>query len=225
MTNRPLPDYIYRRRRYAALLALLVVVALAVLLMSSLGGGKDSNEAQPAQTSAFDRTTPTPTPEVSPTAGATSAVAAPSDSPSASPSPSPLPAAKKTSCAVEDLIVEARANQPTFGGDERPTFYLTVKNPTQADCKVDLRKDGLKFEVYDLANNHRIWGDTDCNASEDTSERVFPAGQERHYEAIWSRTTSAPNQCDNRQPVPAGSYFLHTLVGQNHSEAFTFNLK
>lgn len=121
--------------------------------------------------------------------------------------------------------MEAKADKPTFESDERPTFYLTVKNPTKADCKIDLRKDGLKFEVYDLASNQRMWADTDCNPSEDTSERVFPAGQERSYQAVWSRTTSAPNQCGNRQPVPAGSYFLHTLVGNNNSEAFTFNLK
>ncbi|MDU0478951.1 hypothetical protein QVA66_06840 [Staphylococcus chromogenes] len=222
MTNRPLPDYIYRRRRIAALLVLLVVIAMAVWLMMSLGGPQHKQE-QPAATSAFDRTSLTPTPEATPTGNATS-TAKPSESASPAPTPTNV-VANKTTCAVEDLIVEARANQPTFGAEDRPTFYLTVKNPTKADCKVDLRKDGLKFEVYDLANNHRIWGDTDCNPSEDTSERIFPAGQERHYEAVWSRTTSAPNQCDNRQPVPAGSYFLHTLVGQNHSEAFTFNLK
>lgn len=125
---------------------------------------------------------------------------------------------------MEDLEILAAADKPSYGPDERPKFYLTVKNPTAADCKIDLRKDGLRFEVYDLKTNNLLWADTDCNPSEDTSERIFPAGQERHYEAVWSRTTSAPGQCANRQPVPAGSYFLHTLVGKNNSEAFTFNL-
>ncbi|WP_047240892.1 hypothetical protein [Corynebacterium epidermidicanis] len=224
MTNRPLPDYIYRRRRIAALVVLLVIVALIVWLLASLGGGKGTEEQpQPTSVNAFERETAVATPTAS-----TSPSPSPTASQSATPTPTGTPAlaaADKTTCAVEDLIVEARANQPSFGPEDRPTFYLTVKNPTKADCKVDLRKDGLKFEVYDLATNHRVWGDTDCNPSEDSGERVFPAGQERHYEAIWSRTTSAPNACDNRQPVPPGSYFLHTLVGENHSEAFTFNVK
>lgn len=221
MTNRPLPDYIYRRRRIGALLVLLVVIALTLWAMTSCGGGKKS-DPQPTATNAFDKSSQVPTP--GPTSSGT-ATPAPTATATPTPALSPTPvAALKTTCSVSDLVVEARANQPTYGPDERPTFYLTIKNPTKADCKVDLRKDGLKFEVYDLANNSRVWADTDCNPSEDSSERVFPAGQERHYEAVWSRTTSAPGKCDNRQPVPAGSYFLHTLVGQNHSDPFPFNV-
>lgn len=217
MNQKPLPEIIYIRRRVAAVVLLLIVVALSIWLMVAVGGKKDPKPAPEPTTSAFDRTTTaaaTPQPSSSATATA-----------SATPAPTSTVAAPKKSCALEDLIITATADKPNYGPEERPKFYLSVKNPTAADCKIDLREHGLKFEVYDLKTNQRLWTDTDCNPSEDTSERTFPAGQERHYEAIWSRTTSAPNQCNARQPVPAGSYFLHTLVGNNNSEAFTFNLK
>lgn len=214
MTQRH-PEIIYVRRRVAAVILLLIVVALAIWWMVSLGNKKPEPAPAPAP-NAFTTSMATPTPSATPSASATASA-------SATPSPTPTPEAKST-CALEDLIITASADRPNYGPEDRPKFYLTVKNPTKADCKIDLRKDGLRFEVYDLATNKPIWADTDCNPSEDTSERTFPAGEERHYEAIWSRTTSAPGQCNNRQPVPAGSYFLHTLVGKNNSEAFTFNL-
>ncbi|MEJ5929000.1 hypothetical protein WG915_10305 [Corynebacterium sp. H128] len=219
MTQKQLPEIIYIRRRIAAVVALLIIVALAIWLMVSCGGGNEQDPEPTTSASAFDKTT-SPTASTSASATASpSASATATASPSATPTPEP-----KKSCSLEDLVVTASADKPNYGPDERPKFYLTVKNPTAADCKIDLRKDGLKFEVYNLGTNERLWADTDCNPSEDTSERTFPAGEERHYEAVWSRTTSAPNQCDARQPAPAGSYFLHTLVGANNSEAFTFNL-
>lgn len=214
MTQRH-PEIIYIRRRVAAVILLLIVVALCIWLMVGQGDKKDESASAPAP-NAFA----TPTAEApSPVAPADTAPA----SASATHTPTPTPEEVAT-CALEDLIITAAADKPSYGPQERPKFYLTVKNPTKADCKIDLRKDGLRFEVYDLATNKPVWADTDCNPSEDTSERTFPAGEERHYEATWSRTTSAPGQCDNRQTVPAGSYFLHTLVGKNNSEAFTFNL-
>lgn len=220
MTQKQLPEIIYIRRRVAAIFIVLVVVALAIWLMVSMGGDKEPTPvAEPTSTSAFTRdATPTAIPETS-SAAATSPAATEAATDTATPTPEP-----KKSCSLEDLVITANADKPSYGPDERPKFYLSVKNPTAADCKIDLRKDGLRFEVYDLATNQLLWADTDCNPSEDTSERTFPAGEERHYEAVWSRTTSAPNQCNARQPVPAGSYFLHTLVGDNNSEAFTFNL-
>lgn len=225
MTQKPLPEIIYIRRRVAAAVIVLLVVALAVWLMVSLGGKKDPEPTPSGTTSAFDHTTSAaPSPSASSTATSTgTASASASASPTATASATPT-AQAKTTCALEDLIITAIADKPSYGPEDRPKFYLSVKNPTKADCKIDLRKDGLRFEVYDLKTNQIIWADTDCNPSEDTSERVFPAGQERHYEAVWSRTTSAPGKCEARQPVPAGSYFLHTLVGKNNSEAFTFNL-
>lgn len=212
MTQRH-PEIIYVRRRVAAVILLLVVVALSIWLMVSLGAKKEPAPAPEPAPNAFTTAIASPTPSATPTVSSPTSSIAPTTT-----------AVAKNSCALQDLIITANADKPNYGPEDRPKFYLTVKNPTAVDCKIDLRKDGLRFEVYDLASNKLMWADTDCNPSEDTSERIFPAGQERHYEAIWSRTTSAPGQCGNRQPVPAGSYFLHTLVGKNNSEAFTFNL-
>lgn len=102
---------------------------------------------------------------------------------------------------------------------------MTVNNPTAVDCEVDLSDNVLRFEVYDLATNQRIWADVDCNPSEGDGEETFEADSERHYQAVWSRTTSSPDTCASREPVGAGSYFLHGVIGQNASNSHTFNLR
>ena len=122
---------------------------------------------------------------------------------------------KKQSCELSDLQISATSDKPSYEEGQLPEFYMTVKNPTAADCTIDLRDNPLRFEV---------WSDLDCNQPVDGTSRIFPAGSERYYRAVWSRTDSEPGQCGQRNPVPAGSYFLHTVIGNNPSEAHPFNL-
>lgn len=131
---------------------------------------------------------------------------------------------KKQSCELSDLQISATSDKPSYEEGQLPEFYMTVKNPTAADCTIDLRDNPLRFEVYDLSTNRRVWSDLDCNQPVDGTSRIFPAGSERYYRAVWSRTDSEPGQCGQRNPVPAGSYFLHTVIGNNPSEAHPFNL-
>ena len=131
---------------------------------------------------------------------------------------------KKQSCELSDLQISATSDKPSYEEGQLPEFYMTVKNPTAADCTIDLRDNPLRFEVYNLSTNRRVWSDLDCNQPVDGTSRIFPAGSERYYRAVWSRTDSEPGQCGQRNPVPAGSYFLHTVIGNNPSEAHPFNL-
>lgn len=131
---------------------------------------------------------------------------------------------KKQSCELSDLQISATSDKPSYEEGQLPEFYMTVKNPTAADCTIDLRDNPLRFEVYNLSTNRRVWSDLDCNQPVDGTSRIFPAGSERYYRAVWSRTDSEPGKCGQRNPVPAGSYFLHTVIGNNPSEAHPFNL-
>lgn len=230
-------EVIYKRRRMAALLALLVVIALIIWAVVALRGGSSDNEdpeqTNAAVTSSVESSSTKPTAKPSTEKESTEQTSTAKDGaakesekttePSASESTSAKEDAKKT-CELQDLVVSASTNQPTYADNAQPELFMTVKNPTAADCEIDLEKDVLRFEVYSLSTNARIWADVDCNPAVENGTSVFPAGEERYFQATWSRTNSAPDKCDDRAPVPAGAYFLHTVIGSNPSPAVTFNL-
>ncbi|WP_080796706.1 hypothetical protein [Corynebacterium pacaense] len=210
-------EVIYQRRRIAALVVLLLVVALIIWAVVALRGGASPEQTQnAAETSTAEATTPSP--EATTTATSPSASAAPTTT-----TATQAADAKKT-CELADLVLTATSDKPNYGPGEQPQLFMTVANPTAADCRIDLDEQVLRFEIYDLATNARVWSDVDCNPAVETGTREFPAGEERYFQATWSRTTSAPQQCSSRQEVPVGSYYLHTVIGTNPSQALTFNL-
>lgn len=226
---RPLPRKIYIRRRVAALAVLIVLVALIIWIMTLFGGSNhDSQSAavtesttatSPAATTTSPQQQDTPTTQVT-----TAKPAAPGDTAVAPTTTVVREAPVKNTCQLEDLVITADTDKSTYAPGELPKFYMTVNNPTQADCVVNLNDSVLRFEVYDLATNRRVWADVDCNSSEGTGTRTFPAGRETFYEAVWSRTESAPGKCQERPEAAAGGFYLHALIGNNHSDAKTFNL-
>lgn len=213
-SNGRLPEEIYQRRRVAAVIVVLVVVALLVWGLTALArSGQPDDAAAPSTT-----TSAASTQESSSSASTTAAS-------STTASTTSTTAAAGEGCTLSDLQVSASGDQTTYPAGARPTFYMTVANPTRSDCEVNLDDEVLRFEVYDLATNARIWSDVDCFASVQSGKETFPAGEERFFEAVWSRTGSAPGQCSDRPAAPAGSYLLHAVIGDNPSEPYTFNLR
>lgn len=133
-------------------------------------------------------------------------------------------AEKKQTCELADLKITASSDNSNYVEGALPRFFMTVENPTAADCEINLDDSSLRFEVYDLSNNARVWSDTDCYPSVETGMQTFPAGEKRIFEAEWSRLQSAPGQCNDRTPAESGAYFLHAVIGDNPSPALTFNL-
>lgn len=224
-----LPEEIYVRRRVAAAAIILVLVALLVWGLVSFAnrGSDDPTPASPTETTAAAAAA-TDTTEVSETSEPSETTseeeeAEESESTRASASAEPRAEGKDT-CELADLRIVASSDRPSYGRDVQPTFYMTVTNPTDADCEINLDDDELRFEVYDLESNARVWADTDCFPSILTGEETFPAGDERRFQAVWSRLGSQPGQCSNRQNVGTGSFFLHAVIGDNPSDAHTFNL-
>lgn len=220
------------RRRVAAAVIVLVVAIALIWAAVALGGGGEE-EQQPAPTSAAPAAASSEKPsDAAETSGQEESSAEKtgetteqereSEEPSAA--PSTVAAAEKRTCELNDLQITAATSQSTYRQGEKPTFYMTVKNPTGADCEVDLDRETLRFEVYSMADNSRVWADVDCNPSEGSGQRSFPKGEERHFESVWSRTTSAPKQCEARTPVEPGSYYLHAVIGKHASPAQPFNL-
>ena len=97
--------------------------------------------------------------------------------------------------------------------------------PSDADCKIDLDKNLLRFEVYKMADNERVWSDTDCYASVQTGSQTFPAGKDVKFEAEWSRQASKPGECTDRPVAEPGAYFAHTVIGDNSSPPQDFTLR
>ncbi len=240
-----LPEKYYRRRRAAAVVVIVLVVVLLIWLLTSIGGGSGDADQQdtgtdtataaaeqttsiaaPTSPSATDTTTASTTAEEKETVKASDEEESPyPDAPgSETAEPTTRVDEKRTSCELSDLVITASSDQATYPAEAQPTFYMTVANPTAADCDIDLDEETLRFEAYDLATNERIWSDTDCFDPVESGEQTFEAGSERYFEAVWSRRASAPGRCDARPAVPGGSYFLHAVIGTNPSPAHTFNL-
>ena len=105
-----------------------------------------------------------------------------------------------------------------------PVFVMDVENPTAVDCDIDLDQNKLRFEVYKMGTNARVWADTDCYPSVQTGRTTFKAGATQQFQATWSRKGSEPGQCSDRPVAEAGHYFAHGIIGDNYSEGYTFNL-
>lgn len=206
-----LPEKIYVRRRVAAVVAALVVIGLVIWALSAAGKSDHKDGQDPAAVARPSSSGERPT-----SATAPYEATAPSSAP-ASQDPKPQ-------CQLSDLRVSAQTDQPSYAGGAQPTLYMTVENPTGADCTIDLDRDVMRFEVYNMASNQRVWSDVDCYKPTLTGKQKFEKNNKRSFEVQWSRTGSAPKQCKDRQPVPGGSYYLHAVVGNNASQPATFNL-
>lgn len=214
-----LPEVVYARRRAAAVVVILVLVALVVWGLVAFAN-RDSGDEPPAEEATAAGETPAPEEETD-EAATTDEEETETDGEATTGEGEPAP---KDSCELSDLQITATSDRPSYAEGVRPIFYMTVDNPTADDCVIDLDEEILRFEVYNLASNERMWSDTDCALSVEDGTRTFPAGEERHFQAVWSRLASAPGQCDNRDPVSTGGYFLHAVIGGNPSDAHTFNL-
>jgi len=231
--KKPLPEDIYKRRRVAALIIVLVLaVVLIWAAVAAFGGSSEepADTAAPAPSSADEETSSSAAPESSETVsetktsaeGASESKAAESEPSSAAPASSE--AAKKT-CDLADLDVRTSMLNYSVPEGELPKFFMTVTNPTAADCKIDLDKNLLRFEVYKMADNERVWSDTDCYASVQTGSQTFPAGKDVKFEAEWSRQASKPGECTDRPAAEPGAYFAHTVIGDNSSPPQDFTLR
>ena len=138
----------------------------------------------------------------------------------------------KETCDLSDLKIEASTDHFSYEEGQLPNLYMKVANPTKADCIIDLTDNVIRFEIYTMDTNQLLWSDVDCNDPAETGKQTFKTNSERYFKVQWSRTSSAPNACIDREPAPAGDYYMHAAIGKLHTEegvvhsdAFTFNLQ
>lgn len=221
VNSKRLPEEIYVRRRAAAAVVLLIVIGLLVWGAVSLFGSDDSSLEGAADSTGLKSLESERT-SVSPESSATAEGSGAPES-TASPEPSAAPS-RGGDCSLEELGIQAEADAATYGPDRFPVFSMVVENPTGMPCVVNLDEHPLRFEVYSLVSNERIWSDVDCNDAVVVGREEFSSGEPRVFTAEWSRTSSAPGACDGRQPVPPGGYYLHAVIGNHASPPVTFNV-
>ena len=208
------------RRRVAALVILLVVVALLVWALSAVarsGGGDSAEETTSEAPASTIETEPTVSAPEEPSSEPSEPASAASSSVEAAP-------ARTGACELKDLRITAMPNQPSYVAGTQPVFYMEVENPTDTDCVIDLDENILRFEVYNMRTNEKMWADTDCYEPVVAGTQTYKAGQKQGYQARWSGTVSQPGQCEDRPAIEPGSYFLHTVIGDNASDAAPFNI-
>ena len=127
----------------------------------------------------------------------------------------------KETCDLSDLKIEASTDHFSYEEGQLPNLYI-----------IDLTDNVIRFEIYTMDTNQLLWSDVDCNDPAETGKQTFKANSERYFKVQWSRTSSAPNACIDREPAPAGDYYMHAAIGKLHTEegvvhsdAFTFNLQ
>ena len=172
------------RRRVAALVILLVVVALLVWGLTAFarsGNSDESGDATQAPETPSTTLATEPTVELS-TTTETTRTTEPTEptEPTATTEAAP---AKKGSCELGDLRVQASSNQPSYAEGAQPVFYMEVENPTDTDCVINLDDNPLRLEVYDMASNERIWSDIDCYPPVVGGTVDFAPGEKRRWEA------------------------------------------
>ena len=239
-TPKQLPREIYVRRRVAALVAILVLVIVLIWAATALFSGSEEPGTESQQAAASDTLAPSEeatsaVETTESTAAEGSAEASKSAEPKEGEQDKEAPSSEakpeeltvdptKTTCSLQDLKVLAKTNEDSVPADKMPTFYLEVFNPTTADCSIDLDEEQLRFEVYKMGSNERVWADTDCYASVETGKQTFKSGETRYFQADWSRKRSEPGKCTEREEAEPGAYFLHSVIGENYSPALPFNL-
>ncbi|GHE07014.1 hypothetical protein GCM10010339_50420 [Streptomyces alanosinicus] len=107
-------------------------------------------------------------------------------------------------CASSAVALSLRSLHNSYSPDQTPTFELTAKNSSSADCKVDLGPKNTVLTVTPADGDHAFWSSADCPESPGSLVFKVPAGQSITYTVKWDRKPSAP-QCATRSGGSAGT--------------------
>ncbi|MFI9253954.1 hypothetical protein [Streptomyces sp. NPDC053069] len=121
-----------------------------------------------------------------------------------------LPASSSLpNCTSGAVALSLRSLHNSYSPDQTPTFELTAKNGSSADCKIDLGPKSTVLTITPAAGNDAFWSSADC--PKDAGSLVFrvPAGRSITYTVKWDRKPSAP-QCGKVSggSAGAGTYLL-----------------
>ncbi|MFI1959734.1 hypothetical protein ACH46L_10025 [Streptomyces althioticus] len=94
-------------------------------------------------------------------------------------------------CSANAVRFSLRSERNTYVPGETPTFLLTARNTSGADCKIDLGPERTVLTVSQATEDDTFWASDDC--TEGARSLVFrvPAGDSITYTVKWDRKPSA----------------------------------
>ncbi|MFF5536840.1 hypothetical protein ACFY71_31005 [Streptomyces cinerochromogenes] len=95
-------------------------------------------------------------------------------------------------CTSGAVALSLRSAHNSYSPDQTPTFELTAKNGSSADCKVDLGPKNAVLTITPADGDDTFWSSADCPKGARNLVFRVPAGQSITYTVQWDRKPSAP---------------------------------
>lgn len=188
----PLPPEVYWRRRIVVGLVALAVLIIIVLIIVRPGSGAPTEQ-------------PAPEPETSE---------------SALPGDEPVAEGPAGACTAAQLELTPVTDAEVYSADQQPLLSLTLLNTGTTACTLQAGSDVQSYVI--TSGSDRIWASSDCQEPGVPAEVTLQPGEPLTSAPFaWSRTRSAPDDCDSeRVPVVAGgaTYRLSVSVGEIESD-------
>ncbi|GAA2948051.1 hypothetical protein GCM10010478_56410 [Streptomyces erythrogriseus] len=94
-------------------------------------------------------------------------------------------------CSANAVRFSLRSERNTYGPGETPTFLLTARNTSGADCKIDLGPERTVLTVSQATDDDTFWASDDCPKGARSLAFRVPAGDSITYTVKWDREPSA----------------------------------
>ncbi|GGZ10727.1 hypothetical protein ACFW5U_33495 [Streptomyces rochei] len=119
-------------------------------------------------------------------------------------------------CTPGAVKLSLRSVRNTYTPGQTPTFELTARNTSAADCKVDLGPEHAVFTITPAEGEDAYWSSDDCVKGAGSLRYRVAAGSGITYTVKWDRKPSAP-ECGT---PPAGSAKAGTYLVEAKAEGF-----
>ncbi|MFE9607728.1 hypothetical protein [Streptomyces sp. NPDC006012] len=120
-------------------------------------------------------------------------------------------------CSSGAVTLSLRSLHNSYSPGQTPTFELTAKNSSAADCKVDLGPKNAVLTITPADAGDAYWSSADCPKGAGSLVYRVPAGSSITYTVKWDRKPSAPH-CAT---PPAGSAGTGTYLMEAAAPGFS----
>lgn len=112
-------------------------------------------------------------------------------------------------CTSGAVALSLRSVRNSYAPDQTPTFELTAKNRSSADCKVDLGPKNAVLTITPADGDDSFWASADCPQGSGSLVFRVPAGRSITYTVKWDRRPSAAHcATPSGGSAKAGTYLL-----------------
>ncbi len=128
-------------------------------------------------------------------------------------------------CTGSGTRLTLRSVKNSYGPDAEPRFELTVKNTSDADCKVDLGRKAAVLTISHTDSDAHVYASDDCPPDTGSAFVKVPAGSAVTRTIEWDRKPSAA-QCATPAAKSAkpGTYLAEATVAGLKPDSTSFVL-